>query len=170
MRPVELATGVLEQMQRHARATYPDECCGFLIAAADAPRPDGARRVLAVEPAPNEFAGERRRRFVIRPEELRAAEQRREGTDRVVVGFYHSHPDHPARPSQFDQEHAWPWYTYLVLAVTPSSVPAIGAFELDADSRTFREVPLEGGGADGGGVTAKVIAVGGKEGPWDVSP
>jgi proteasome lid subunit RPN8/RPN11 len=169
MRPVELAPGVLEQMRWHARATYPDECCGFLIAAPDGPGPDRVRRVLAVEPAANASAGERRRRFMIRPEELRAAEGRRAGTPEVVAGFYHSHPDHPARPSLFDQEHAWPWYTYLVLEVTGAEVPAIGAFELEPESRTFREVPLGTGWTNGGGVTANLFGAATKEVRWDTS-
>ena len=70
-------------------------------------------------------------------------ERRLEGTGQLVAGFYHSHPDHPARPSAFDEEHAWPWYTYLVLSVTADATPALGAFELDADTGRFHEVPLE---------------------------
>ena len=142
MRPVALAAPLIDAMGQHARATYPDECCGFLIAETDPPDPSGVRRVVEVERATNEFDGERRRRFVIRPLDLLEAERRREGTERIVAGFYHSHPDHPARPSLFDQEHALPWYTYVVLAVTREAVPAYGAFELDDASRTFREVPV----------------------------
>ena len=57
-----------------------------------------------------------------------------------MVGFYHSHPDHPALPSPFDEEHAWPWYSYLVLAVDHGTPGALGGFELDPDRRTFHEV------------------------------
>ena len=142
MRPVHVPEHLLDAMRRHARDAYPDECCGFLIAAPDPPARDGPRTVLAAQRAANDFEGERRRRFVIRPEELRTTERSVQGAGRLVVGFYHSHPDHPARPSVFDQEHAWPWYTYLVLSVTPTTVPAVGAFELDSESGVFREVPL----------------------------
>ncbi len=146
MRAVRLSDELLRAMQDHARATYPDECCGFLVARESTEADPGPREVVGVEPAPNEFEGERRRRFLLRPDELRSAEARAAERHEVVVGFYHSHPDHPARPSLFDQEHAWPWYTYLVLGVTARGAGAPGAFELDPHSREFREVPLTQGG------------------------
>jgi proteasome lid subunit RPN8/RPN11 len=142
MRPVHVPESLVTQMRHHARETYPDECCGFLIALPDPPVTDSPRSIVAAAPASNDFDGERRRRFVIRPQELRAAERALEGSERVVAGFYHSHPDHPARPSSFDQEHAWPWYTYLVLSITATQAPGIGAFELDPDSGVFHPVPL----------------------------
>ncbi len=142
MRYVTLARPLLEQMAEHARSTYPEECCGFLFTpegAAD--RPD--RPVGRVAPAANEHEGERRRRFVISPQELREAEASARARGEVVSGFYHSHPDHPARPSQFDQEHAWPWYCYIVLGVSAGPRPAeANAFELDADRGVFAAVPL----------------------------
>ena len=142
MKAVHLPAPLLGEIRAHGRATYPDECCGFLIGASEESGTSSERPILGLERAGNEFEGERRRRFLIRPEELRLLERRLDNTGRAVVGFYHSHPDHPARPSQFDQEHAWPWYTYLVLTVTAEETPAVGAFELDPDSATFREVPL----------------------------
>jgi proteasome lid subunit RPN8/RPN11 len=142
MRSVRVPRALVEAMGRHAEATYPNECCGFLIAPVDPPEEGGPRGIVAAHPASNEFEGERGRRFLLRPEELRATERRLEGTGQVVAGFYHSHPDHPARPSLFDQEHAWPWYCYLVLAVTSRGVGETRAFELDADSAEFHEVPL----------------------------
>lgn len=142
MRPVRLAAGLRRAIEEHARREYPDECCGFLIAESDPSGARSARSIVRVEAAPNEFEGERRRRFLLRPEELRAAEARHEGSGRVVAGFYHSHPDHPARPSQFDQDHAWPWYTYLVLSVTANGPGEIRAFELDPDRQEFVEVPM----------------------------
>jgi proteasome lid subunit RPN8/RPN11 len=161
VRPVRIASSLVASMAAHARATYPEECCGFLIARLDPVDPAAPRAVVAVEPAPNDFGGERRRRFLVRPEELRAAERRLEGTDRAVAGFYHSHPDHPGRPSQFDQAHAWPWYTYVVLSVDSTAVRESRAFELDADALEFREVPLtvdpEPAGSEGSGGVSKTL-------------
>jgi proteasome lid subunit RPN8/RPN11 len=158
MRAVRVPERLVEEMRRHARETYPDECCGFLVAAPD-PAPSGApRNVLDALRAPNDFEGERRRRFVIRPEELRTAERAVEGTGRVVAGFYHSHPDHPARPSTFDQEHAWPWYTYIVLSVTATDAPAWGAFELDPESGVYYEVPVDRTTSADPGVTESLRA------------
>ena len=106
-----MSEAFLSEMKAHARETYPDECCGFLIGSP--PETDGERRrtISALERARNEFDGERRRRFLILPAELREVERRTEQSGRAVVGFYHSHPDHPAQPSQYDQDHAWPWYS-----------------------------------------------------------
>ena len=148
MRPVRLSGTLLEEMKLHALEVYPEECCGFLIGSAGESLREPDRTIVAVRRAQNEHRGERSRRFLIAPEELRSFERSLEGTPRAVVGFYHSHPDHPARPSQFDQDHAWPWYSYLVLATTKDDVTAIGAFELDPERAVFQEVTLRG--ADGG--------------------
>jgi proteasome lid subunit RPN8/RPN11 len=141
MRAVQLPGIVLDRLRQESLAGYPDEVCGFLLARADAA--DGAvRGIRATEAAPNAYAGERRRRFVIPPEELHLAERRAESRGEVVVGFYHSHPDHPAVPSDFDAEHAWPWYTYLVLSVDRRGAGEAGAFELDAASGRFHPCSL----------------------------
>lgn len=142
MRSVRLPASLLAEMSAHGRATYPEECCGFLIGRAQEATTTDERTILALERADNRSSGERRRRFLIPPDQVRSLERRLEITNRAVVGFYHSHPDHPARPSQFDEDHAWPWYTYLVLSVTASGTPAVGAFELDSESERFREVRL----------------------------
>ena len=148
MRPVQVPSPLVEAIRRHAREAYPEECCGFLLARADALPIDAPRLIRAIRRAANASEGERRRRFVIPAEELRSTERELEGTEQVVVGFYHSHPDYPARPSQFDQENAWPWYSYLVLSVTAAGTAALAAFELDADNATFREGPLVTPSAD----------------------
>ncbi len=142
MRSIAVSGALKAAMAEHARRAYPEECCGFLIAEPDPSDPSQLRTILDVVPVPNEFEGERRRRFLVRPGELRALEHTLEPSGRVVAGFYHSHPDHPARPSQYDQDHAWPWYTYIVLGVTEKAVGDTRAFELDPDSGTFSEVPL----------------------------
>jgi proteasome lid subunit RPN8/RPN11 len=130
-----------DEIRRHGEATYPEECCGFLIAKELSPEENGNRRIVRIAPMKNRMEGARGRRFVIPPEELREFERSLEGTGEVLVGFYHSHPDHPAVPSLFDQEHAWPWYTYLVLAVDGGRSAELGAFELGAEDRRFSPVP-----------------------------
>jgi proteasome lid subunit RPN8/RPN11 len=161
MRPVRIPWTAEREIRLHAQEAYPDECCGFLIAGADPVNPDAPREVLSVRRAPNGVEAERGRRFVIPPEELRLLERSLEGTPNGVVGFYHSHPDHPARPSQFDQDHAWPWYTYLVLAVTAQNARGLGAFELDPDTGGFQEVPLHTEAPDGVRVAESLSAGGG---------
>jgi proteasome lid subunit RPN8/RPN11 len=151
MRSVHLAAELAAEIARHAIEAYPEECCGLLIAPDRPEPPDAPREIETVERATNDFDGERRRGFVIAPEELRLAERRWAASGRRIVGFYHSHPDHAARPSSVDQARAWPWYTYLVVAATATTVSDLAAFELDPDARVFREVPLttERGVAEG---------------------
>lgn len=142
MRSLLLRRDSLEAIEHDARHAYPDEACGFLCSeadAADAP----SRRITTVETAANAYAGERRRRFVITPEELAAAEVRAGARGELVSGFYHSHPDHPALPSAFDTEHAWPWYAYLVVAVDRRGLCSAAAFELDAEALRFLPRTLE---------------------------
>ena len=140
MRSVALRPGVLDTVEREARQAYPDEACGFLFSEASGSDAT-VRRLVAARPAPNEVTAERRRRFVISADGLRSAEIAASERGEVVTGFYHSHPDHPAAPSAFDTEHAWPWYTYLVVSVDRAGACDAGAFELD-DGGTFRRCDL----------------------------
>jgi proteasome lid subunit RPN8/RPN11 len=133
----------LSAMRRFAHSAYPEECCGFLLSPSDEAGAAEIRPIVEIEPAPNRSTGERQRRFVILPEQLREAEVRATRKGLLVSGFYHSHPDHPARPSVFDQEHAWPWYAYLILASDRAAHASdVGAFELDPDRREFRSISL----------------------------
>jgi len=142
MRTLQMVRPFLDQIQQEARGAYPDEACGFLFSASgEADEP--VRRVSGIEAATNSTPGERRRRFVITPTDLAAAEQRAERRGELVSGFYHSHPDHPAVPSAFDTEHAWPWYAYVVVAVDERGACGAGVFELDAGASHFLPRRLE---------------------------
>ncbi len=137
---VVIPAPLVDEIRRHGEVTYPEECCGFLVGR-DAPPGDGQpRRILRVARMENQMDRERGRRFIIRPDQLRRFEKSLDGAGELLVGFYHSHPDHPAVPSRFDEEHAWPWYTYLVLAVDQGGAAELGAFELDPDERHFKPV------------------------------
>ncbi|HET9015933.1 MAG TPA: M67 family metallopeptidase [Thermomicrobiaceae bacterium] len=123
----------------HGEASYPDECCGILLGAADG----AARRVERALPIENRWeAAERGNRFLIGPEDVLRAERtaRREGLD--VLGFYHSHPDDVARPSGFDRDHAWPWYTYLIASVRAGRCVDLAGWELRADRSGYDAVRI----------------------------
>jgi proteasome lid subunit RPN8/RPN11 len=137
---VLIPSTLVDEIRRHGEATYPEECCGFLIARDVGPAADEPRRIVRVTPMQNRMEEARSRRFVIPPDELKQFERSLEGTGESLVGFYHSHPDHPAVPSLFDQDHAWPWYTYLVLSVDHGKAGDLGAFELGAEERRFLPV------------------------------
>jgi proteasome lid subunit RPN8/RPN11 len=160
VRELHLPDPLRRAMESHARESYPEECCGFLFVRADE-REGGPRHVVAVERARNQSDGERARRFEIPPEHLREVERRLDGSGQMVGGFYHSHPDHPARPSEFDRDHAWPWYSYLVLGVTAREEGPLGAFELDPESGEFLPAPVVTEGASdwsGGKRTPKSLS------------
>jgi proteasome lid subunit RPN8/RPN11 len=120
----------------HARESYPEECCGFLLGPWDG-SPGPVRTVVRIVRAANARSEERTHRFVIPAPEVLALERSLEGGPESISGFYHSHPDHPARPSEYDREHAWPGYAYVVLAVARQGITGAGAFELDPEERTF---------------------------------
>ncbi len=135
----------LEAIGRHAEHTYPEECCGFLLGRLPAPTPDGDGATTLVErvvPAANEHPDSRHNRFVMRPEAVFAAHKEARAAGLAVVGYYHSHPDHPAEPSEFDREHAWPGLSYLIVAVRRGQVDRARSWRLRDDREGFAEEHL----------------------------
>lgn len=130
--PAEL----LSAIERHGEAAYPHEGCGILLG-----RVEGDIRivteVLPVENQREEVA--RRNRYLISPETIIAGEQAAEQKGLEVIGFFHSHPDHPARPSAFDREHAWPWYSYVITSVEHGRVSGSRSWRLLDDRSQFVE-------------------------------
>lgn len=107
-------------MKRHAGSDYPHECCGFLVGRVD--RGGGAGRKAVIEEAlPTENINRERAhdRYEIHPLAFKRVEDSLRGTGREVVGFYHSHPDHPSRPSVTDLTlfGGWPGYLYIIVGV-----------------------------------------------------
>jgi proteasome lid subunit RPN8/RPN11 len=103
----------VESIRRHGEAAYPQECCGFLIG-----RSSGeVKRIEITLAARNEREDSLERRYLISPRAYLEAEDAASARGLEVVGFYHSHPDHPARPSEFDRDHALPWCSYIIVAV-----------------------------------------------------
>jgi proteasome lid subunit RPN8/RPN11 len=82
---------------------------------------------------------ERKRRFLIGPDQYRAAEKRASETGRTLLGFYHSHPNHPAVPSAFDLAHAWPNLRYLILSVRGGRPEEARTWTLREDRSAFDE-------------------------------
>jgi proteasome lid subunit RPN8/RPN11 len=79
--------------------------------------------VADVVALPNTTEEGPRRRFLVRPADYRDAERRASELGADLLGFYHSHPDHPARPSQYDLDHAWPTFAYIIVAVSGDGLP-----------------------------------------------
>ena len=111
----------IQAIVAHAESTYPEECCGLLLGIADST----SNTVVEVKPVENCWSAEpatagsldKTRRYEIAPQSMLAA--MREGRDRnlTIVGIYHSHPDHPAVPSECDRQQAWQHYSYVIVSV-----------------------------------------------------
>lgn len=108
-----------DAIRRHAETGYPNEICGILIGERQETGVDGDKIVREVIPVENawEDIDEHHKRFLIAPEVLLHQERRLRGTERQILGFYHSHPDHPPEPSETDREFAWPSFSYLIQQV-----------------------------------------------------
>ena len=125
------------EIRRHGEETYPHECCGALVGTGN--------RVTATVALPNTTEEGPRRRFMVRPSDYRVAEQRAGELGGELLGFYHSHPDHPARPSQYDLDHAWPTFAYIIVAVAAGKAAAMTVWWLRDDRSTFEEGELQHG-------------------------
>lgn len=123
----------LQYITTHARSTYPEECCGFLIGLNS-----DARRVHHALAAQNVATPSRRRRYTIDPLELVRADEEARRSKFDLIGVYHSHPDAPVQPSQLDLEHAWPNFAYLVLSVQNGEPRDFAAWVLSQDSTAFK--------------------------------
>jgi proteasome lid subunit RPN8/RPN11 len=129
----------MDQIRRHGEETYPHECCGFLLGSAD----DGLRRIVEIRGQPNERTDSRENRFLISPEQFRDAERHARKAGQQMVGIYHSHPDSPPRPSQYDRDHAWPWFGYIIVSVGAGRAGEARAWELREDRSGYDSVRLE---------------------------
>jgi proteasome lid subunit RPN8/RPN11 len=131
---VTMAADAIEAIRAHGRATFPYECCGALIAVGGT-----IVEAFALE---NTTDGEPRRRFRIDARDYLAAEKRARSLGSAVVGFYHSHPNAPARPSAYDLEHAWPNLVYAIVSVVEGEPDQLTAWWLSDDRKSFVEVPI----------------------------
>jgi len=130
---IEIPPSVLRLIEAHASETYPEESCGFLIGRATEPR-----RVVEARRARNTATEERRRRYTVDPLELLRADDAARARQLDLIGIYHSHPDHPAVPSEFDRSHAASWYTYVIVSVERGTPKEATAWTFDETTATFR--------------------------------
>ena len=124
-------------IRAHGVETYPHECCGALLGRDS----DGSREVLHLMPLANQRNDSPRNRFEITPDDFRLAEKTASEKKMDLLGWYHSHPDAPARPSEFDREHAWPWYSYIIVSVQKGEPRDTTSWRLQ-DDRTAYDLSL----------------------------
>ena len=131
---IVLPSRFARQIGLEGAGAYPSECCGILFGSDVA----GQRVIERLEPVPNVFdQAERAHRFSISPERIMRAERHASEHGYSVVGFYHSHPDHLARPSEFDRTNAWPYYSYVIVSILNGEPGDLTSWVLDDETKTF---------------------------------
>jgi proteasome lid subunit RPN8/RPN11 len=133
---IQLTENHLEEIAAHGERDYPHECCGLLLGSFNT----GLKTIAEVYPISNAREEEaKRNRFLIRPEELMRGERYAQQQGLEVVGFYHSHPDHPAVPSAYDLDHAWPVFSYIVVSIMAGAGRDLRSWEMEPDRSRFNE-------------------------------
>jgi len=128
---IALTSDVDAAIRAHGRQTFPHECCGARLGK------DGVVREAYALPNTTEEGP--RRRFLVRPDDYRVAEKRAREAELDLLGFYHSHPDHPAKPSQYDLDHAWPSFSYVIVSVMGGEDKQLTSWQLKGDRSAFEE-------------------------------
>lgn len=127
-----------KSMQEHALATFPEECCGFMFGSFK----DDMVVVDSVRMVKNSHPDFRSRRFIISPEDYNDAEEYADGNSLALVGVYHSHPNHPALPSETDRLAAMPGFTYIIYSIMDGESAGVSAWELEDDRSKFSALEI----------------------------
>lgn len=141
MTPIEITSELIRDIERQGRDAYPNECCGVLIGR-DLPGANGQpRRIVdSIAPLRNSFDKEEQyHRFKLDGLEYARMEKQVSDAGKMILGFYHSHPDHPATPSQYDLDHAWPFYSYVIVQIVKREPGLMTSWILDEDKNEFVE-------------------------------
>jgi proteasome lid subunit RPN8/RPN11 len=138
--PLKIGAGDVSNIHEHARESYPEECAGALVGMDTGE----IKIVVDVWRAENTHEENRGHRFLIEPLQIKRFEERTQELDMDLLGFYHSHPDHPAEPSEYDREHAWPYYSYVIASVGKDEVKDMRSWVLKEDRSGYDEEPIVG--------------------------
>ena len=130
--PLKIREALLRKIHAHGVETYPHECCGALLGreASSEEGEERPREILEVYPLVNRREDSPQNRFSVAPQDVIDADRAAQARGLDVVGWYHSHPDHPARPSEYDREHAWPWYSYIIVSVAKGAAEEMTSWRL----------------------------------------
>ncbi len=128
---------VLDQVRHHLESDYPYEACGLLLGHEQ----DGQRHITQVREVVNISTADQRRRFVIDPLDYLDAEKYAAREGLLLLGVYHSHPDHPAVPSQHDLEFAQPYFSYFIFSIAKGKLVEMKSYRLE--TAEFQPEPIE---------------------------
>jgi proteasome lid subunit RPN8/RPN11 len=134
---VKISRSAFEAIQAHGSEGYPNEICGVLVG------PSGAGTATEAKPARNIIVERSKDRYEIDPRDHIRIQREADSAGLDIVGYYHTHPDHPAQASRFDTERAWAGYVYLIVAIHKGKPVDANAFVADSDGGPFHPEPLE---------------------------
>ena len=138
---IKISEDSLNAIRAHGEQDWPYECCGLLIGRFEAEGVKTTLETYAISNAREETA--KRNRFLIEPEELIRGEKYAASKKLDIVGFYHSHPQSPAVPSQYDLEHAWPTYSYIIVSVNDQKAGDLFSWEQEPDRSKFNSEEIK---------------------------
>jgi len=137
MTVIRMGRRTLDEIHAHARAAYPEECCGLLISSS------GSKDVVHSVKMRNAFEGPKHDRYHINPLELFRADREAAKKGMTIAGIYHSHPDYPATLSKFDLDHSFPWYSYVVVSVPKGEAGETRSWLPHQDRNSVTEEKIE---------------------------
>ncbi len=132
--PLEIAEAALKNMINDLEEAYPDEGCGFLYG-----KDGDIRNIVEAKKVVNSKDGDKRRRFEVKPTDYMKAEMYADENNLKLVGIYHSHPNHPARPSEHDLKQAFPVFSYIIVSVNEGKAGDITSWQLDENGNFEQE-------------------------------
>ena len=133
---LKLSQSVFEAIRKHGERAFPHECCGVLFGIMK-----GDQRIVGeVFVIENQFEeSERYHRFLITPDDYREAEKAARAKKVDIIGFYHSHPDSPSVASKYDLDHAFPWFSYVIVSIMKNNYHDIRSWVMENDRSKFNE-------------------------------
>jgi proteasome lid subunit RPN8/RPN11 len=134
---VKIARAAMDAVKAHGAEGYPHEICGVLVG------PRGGRTATEAKRARNLIVERSRDRYEIDPADHLRIQREADADGHDIIGYYHSHPDHPAQASRFDTERAWSGYVYVIVSVADGKPVDANAFVAENDGGPFRSEPLE---------------------------
>ena len=130
---IQLSKTLMNDIHAHAASDFPHECCGVMVGTARGDR----KSVTALHKAENVHEDGHERRYLISPDQFMKIDRDARNAGETIVGIYHSHPNHPAMPSGYDREWAWPWYSYIIVSVMDGIVDETTNWVLLDDRTAF---------------------------------
>jgi proteasome lid subunit RPN8/RPN11 len=135
---LKISAELADKIRNQGAETYPHECCGALLGRDNEVADRRVyREIHALHPLVNRRDDSPQNRFSVTSQDVLDAEKAARDRGLEVVGWYHSHPDHPARPSQYDRDHAWPWYSYIIVSVANKIPGEMTSWRLTDDRTDF---------------------------------